>query len=148
MTAAWDWILAAYERPGVPQICLRLQDEHEQNTSFLLWAVWAGIEDQALLERGAQAARTWDETALGPLRAVRRALKAPLAPTPDAAREGLREDVKAAELRAERVLVETLEALSGASSGASASDALAAASRAWGRTAPGEALAALAEALG
>lgn len=147
MGAAWDWIVAAYERPGVPQICLTLQDEHGQNTSFLLWAVWAGGADPDLLDRGARAARTWDQTALGPLRSVRRALKAPLEPVPDAAREGLRDDVKAAELRAERVLVETLEALSGARTGAAACEVLASASRAWGRTAPNEALAALAEAL-
>ena len=75
MAAAWDWILAAYQRPGLPEICLTLQDEHEQNTSLLLWAAWARPSDPALLERAARAVRAWDETALSPLRAVRRALK-------------------------------------------------------------------------
>jgi uncharacterized protein (TIGR02444 family) len=123
----WDWALEAYARPGVPQACLALQDEHGQNTSFLLWAVFAEVRDPELLERAAEAVRAWDSTALVPLREVRRALKAPQPPVADAAREALREDVRASELRAERVLLETLEA--------------------WGRPAPGNALAALAAAL-
>jgi uncharacterized protein (TIGR02444 family) len=144
----WDWTLEAYGQAGVPQACLALQDEHGQNTSLLLWAVWAETADAALLARAAAAARAWEATALTPLRAVRRALKAPLPPVADDAREGLREDVKAAELRAERVLMETLEALGGGGGGAHALAALQGASRAWGRPAPDDALAALAAALG
>ena len=68
---------------------------------------------------------------------------------PDPDREGLREDVKAAELRAERVLMETLAHMAhAASGGASALKALKAASQAWGSPAPDDALAALAAALG
>ena len=37
----WDWSLEAYGQPGVPEACLALQDGHGQNTSLLLWAVWA-----------------------------------------------------------------------------------------------------------
>lgn len=145
----WEWMLAAYARPGVPEACLALQDEHGQNTSFLLWAVWAEARDPALLARAAAATRAWDETALRPLRAVRRALKPAQPPVADEAREGLREEVKAAELRAERVLMETLASLSAdARGGASALQALEAASAAWTTRAPDEALAALAAALG
>ena len=145
----WDWTLGAYGRPGVPEACLRLQDSFGQNTDLLLWAVWAETSDPALLASAAEATRRWEALALAPLREVRRALKAPAPPVEDAAREGLREDVKAAELRAERVLLETLAALAGAArGGAHALDALRAASAAWGRPAPGEELAALAAALG
>jgi uncharacterized protein (TIGR02444 family) len=145
----WDWALSAYARPGVPDACLVLQDAHGQNTSFLLWAVWAEAADPALLKQAAAAARAWDETALTPLRAIRRALKAPQPPVEDEAREGLREDVKSAELRAERVLMETLASLSAdARGGASALRALEAASAAWTLRAPDDALAALAAALG
>lgn len=144
----WDWVLEAYERPGAPEACLRLQDEFGQNTSFLLWAFRVRPADPALLVRAADAARRWDEIALVPLRAVRRALKPACPPVADAARERLREQVKAAELGAERVLVETLEALSdgvrGVTSGLAA---LGAASRAWGHAAPDPALAVLAAAL-
>jgi uncharacterized protein (TIGR02444 family) len=142
--ALWDGVVAAYERPGIPEACLTLQDEYGQNTSLLLWAALTRPTDPALVSRAAEAARRWDETALTPLRAVRRALKAACPPVADAAREGLREDVKAAELRAERVLVETLERLGAAAAGPGpALEAVSAASRAWGRPAPDAALAAL-----
>lgn len=144
----WDWTLEAYARPGVPETCLMLQDEHGQNTSLLLWAVWAETADPELLARAADVAHRWEAVALAPLRAVRRALKPPLAPVSDKAREGLRDDVKAAELRAERVLMETLEAMSHHRAGAHALAALEAASAAWGKPAPPNVLAALAAALG
>jgi len=147
--AIWEWTLAAYGRPGVPEACLELQDAFGQNTDLLLWAVWAETADAELLARAAEATRRWEAVALVPLREVRRALKAPCPPVADAAREGLREDVKAAELRAERVLLETLAALSqGRPGGAHALDALRAAATAWKPPAPDQALAALAAALG
>jgi uncharacterized protein (TIGR02444 family) len=146
--AIWEWALDAYAQPGVPEACIHLQDAHGQNTSLLLWAVWAEAADPAVLERAADLARRWEGAALVPLREVRRALKAPCPPVADPAREGLRNDVKDAELRAERVLMETLEGLApAASGGARAFDALKAASKAWRTPAPDEALAALAAAL-
>lgn len=144
----WDWTLEAYGRPGVADAALALQDDHGQNVSLLLWAVWAEARDPDLLGRATDAARRWEGAALAPIRAVRRALKAPLPPVADRAREGLREDVKAVELRAERVLMETLEGMTGAPGGAHALEALRAASQAWGRAAPAAALAALAAGLG
>lgn len=144
----WDWALQAYARPGVPEACLALQDQHGQNTSLLLWAVYAQANDAALLARAAEAARAWDRVALVPLREVRRALKAPLPPLEDRAREDLRQDVKRLELAAERLLLETLGSLAAGSGGAPALEALEAASRAWHKPAPREALAVLAAALG
>jgi uncharacterized protein (TIGR02444 family) len=146
--AIWEWALDAYSRPGVPQAALALQDEHGQNTSFLLWAVHAEAKDPELLARAAQAARDWDATALVPLRAVRRALKPALPPFADHARESLREEVKGLELAAERLLMETLDAMAHRGGGAHALEALEAASAAWGRPAPANALAELAAALG
>lgn len=143
----WDWALDAYGRPGVAEACLALQDAHGQNTPLLLWAVWAEAQDADLLARAAEAARGWDAVAVSPLRAIRRALRAAQPPVDDRAREALREDVKAAELHAERVLLETLAALGPRYGGAPALAALEAASRAWGAPAPREALAALAAAL-
>ncbi len=55
----WDWTLAAYGREGTPQATLALQDGHGQNTSFLLWAVWAQVEDEALLARAADITGRW-----------------------------------------------------------------------------------------
>jgi uncharacterized protein (TIGR02444 family) len=144
----WDWTLQAYARPGAPEACLTLQDEFGQNTSLLLWAVWAEAADPALLARAADVARRWEALALVPIRDVRRALKPAFAGVDDGEREGLRDDVKAVELRAERVLMEALEAMTGDQGGAHALAALEAAAAAWGKPAPANALAALAAALG
>jgi len=147
MRGLWDWTLGAYAQPGVAEVCLKLQDEHSQMTSFLLWAVWAEAADAALLARAADIARRWDGLALSPIRTVRRALKPAFDGVADGPREGLREDVKEAELRAERVLMESLEAITPGPGGAHALDALKAASAAWGKAAPAAALAELAAAL-
>lgn len=146
--AIWEWALEAYARPGVPEACLRLQDEYGQNVSLLLWAVHAETKDAAVLTQAAEAARAWDAAALVPLRQVRRTLKAPLPPVDDGARLSFREEVKAVELAAERLLLETLETLVEGQAGTHALDALLAASAAWGTPAPADALAELAAALG
>jgi hypothetical protein len=39
---------------------------HGQNTSLLLWAVWAEAADPRLLPRAAEAAHRWEATALVP----------------------------------------------------------------------------------
>jgi uncharacterized protein (TIGR02444 family) len=143
----WDETLKAYGRPGVPEACLTLQDRDGQNTSLLLWAVWAEAADPKILAEAADIARRWETLTLAPIRAVRRALKPAFPGVADAEREALREDVKAVELRAERVLMESLEALTPDRGGAHALAALEAASAAWGKPAPPDALAALAAAL-
>lgn len=146
--AIWEWALQAYARPGVPEACLKLQDEHGQNISFLLWAAHAQAKDPDLLARAAAATRVWDRTALVPLRAVRRALKPPLPPVDDDARLALREEVKGLELAAERLLLETLDGISQGRGGAATLEALEAAAKAWDKPAPAGALAELATALG
>jgi uncharacterized protein (TIGR02444 family) len=141
----WSWTLEAYSRPDVPDATLALQDAHGQNTPFLLWAVWAEGPPPEVLAKGATLARAWEAEVLSPIRAVRRRLKEDFAPVEASPRLALREDIKAAELRAERLLMETLADLVGQhKGGAPALAALEAASAAWGRTAPLDALARLA----
>jgi uncharacterized protein (TIGR02444 family) len=142
----WDWALAAYGRPGVPEATLALQDEHGFSTALLLWAVWADPDPEDLAN-GVQITVAWDETVLWPLRNVRRTLKMPRAPFDDGAREGLREDVKAAELRAEQVLMAALEALAGPAATVDAPAALRRAAMAWSGAAPAAALDPLAKGL-
>ena len=129
--AIWAWVLAAYDQPGVPEATLALQDNHGQNTSYLLWAVYARATDRSLLGRAAATARAWDQTALIPIRQARRALKTPLPPINDGAREAFRQDVKALELAAERLLMETLAGLAGQGHAVDAFEALSAAAAAW-----------------
>ena len=120
----WEWAVAAYDRPEVADACLKLQDSYGQNVPFLLWALWAR-PDQATLKQGRQIAKDWDRTVTWPLRAIRRELKG------SAPHEELRADIKAAELKAERALLEALEPLAKPAKG-EVLEALTAASTAWG----------------
>ena len=142
MARFWDWSLEVYARPGVAEACLDLQDAHGQSVPVLLWAAWAGIEGRALgddaLVEGIALARGWEAMAVGPLRRIRRALRPSMPGIADPAREALRLQVKAAELDAERALMEALEALTPSGGGSSAG--LERASAAWGGTAPRAAL--------
>lgn len=135
----WAWAAGAYARPEVSDLCLQLQDEHGQNIPFLLWAVWVGDIPHARLAAGAALTQDWERRVVGPMRSVRRALKPAHPKIAEAAREGLREDVKACELRAERVLMEVL-AEGGQGPKSDPAERLTAASRAWGGPPPPAAL--------
>lgn len=138
----WEWAVKAYARPEVEETCLELQDGFDQNIPYLLWAAWAASEGRRLdaetLEAGADASRAWDGAAIEPLRSLRRTLKKPIPDLEDDGREAVRAQVKAAELEAERRLLEQLEALAPRGSGAPGpvSGGLIEAARAWSRTVP------------
>lgn len=131
----WDWAAEAYGRPGVSQACLALQDEHGQNVCFLLWAMWAKPQGDAL-RAGIGMAREWETIVLKPLRGVRRRL--PASP--------LRKEVKAVELKAERSLLDALEGIAGEGAG-DPLEALTAATAMWGPPPPAEALQRLVDAV-
>lgn len=110
----WDWALDAYARQPVAEACLHLQDAHGQNVPYLLWAAWMAEQGRAAdLKIAAGVMRGWDRDVGAPLRGVRRALKAPRPPVDEIGKDAFREAVKAVELRGERVLMESLEALAG-----------------------------------
>ena len=119
----WDWARTAYAVDGVADACLELQDAAGQNVPLLLWAAWCAAEgrapDEDALEAAGDTARAWQDTAIGPLRAVRRALKPRAPDLDDGDREAVRAQVKAVELEAERCLLAALEALAPAPSGSS-----------------------------
>jgi hypothetical protein len=88
---------------------------------------------QADLKAAAGLMRRWDSEVGAPLRGVRRALKPPRPPVDEVAKEAFRDAVKAVELKGERVLLESLEALAGPPSApASLIDGLVAAAEASG----------------
>lgn len=137
----WDWALRAYAAPGVRQLCLQLQDEHDQSVCLLLWAGWAAAcgrwPDDEGLAAAAALARRWEGQIVAPMRAARRALK--IADGIDeTSRASLRAQVQAAELAAERALLAALEAIAPAAAARSVDPAaaLAAAGRAYGASAP------------
>jgi uncharacterized protein (TIGR02444 family) len=108
----WEWALKTYPRPDVEAACLALQDDHEVNVCYLLWAAWGQVEHRALdLPAGAVLAQAWEDDVAAQLRYARRHLK-PFRPgVADEPREALRGEVKRLELAAERLLLESLEAM-------------------------------------
>ncbi|WP_332655108.1 TIGR02444 family protein [Brevundimonas sp.] len=153
MSDLWDWAVRAYASDGVGEACLHLQDAAGQNVPLLLWAAWAArtgrSPDADTLEAACDIARAWQETAIAPLRSVRRALKGRNPDLEDADREAVRAQVKAVELEAERRLLAALEALSPLPEGAARPvlEALIAVARQWSSMTPRAGLTALAERL-
>jgi uncharacterized protein (TIGR02444 family) len=149
----WTWALGAYARPGTGQACLDLQDRYDQCVPYLLWAAWAAQEGRTLerrmLEAGSDLCARWETAAVGPLRDARRAMKPEVRGIAEGAREALRAEVKALELRAERLLIETLEDLAPdpASAAFPIAPALVSAAAVWPAPAPEEALDRLAQTL-
>ncbi len=150
----WDWAVAAYARPGVADLCLDLQDGHEQNVPLLLFAAWTAATGQALdaddTEEACDVAEVWERTTVKPLRLVRRTLKAAIPDMDDAAREAVRDQIKAVELEAERRLLLQLEAILPAArigEPTAIAPRLIAVSKAWGRVTPRGALEVLASKL-
>ena len=149
----WDWALTAYAADGVADACLELQEAAGQNVPLLLWAAWCAAEgrnpDEDALEAAGDTARAWQETAIAPLRAVRRALKARAPDLDDTDREAVRAQVKAVELEAERRLLTALEALAPAPSAPPQPplNTMVAAARAWSPMTPRAGLVRLADRL-
>ncbi|MDP3801061.1 MAG: TIGR02444 family protein [Phenylobacterium sp.] len=148
-----DWSLKAWAADGVADACLELQDSAGQNIPLLLWAAWCATEgrtpDEDALEAAADTARAWQETAIAPLRAVRRALKPRAPDLDDADREAVRAQVKAVELEAERRLLAALEVIAPPPTGPAQASlaALVAAARIWSPMTPRAGLVRLAERL-
>ena len=153
MSDLWDWAVRAWAAEGVSDACLHLQDAAGQNAPLLLWAAWAArtgrIPDADTLEAACDIARAWQETAIAPLREVRRSLKTRNPDLEDADREAVRARVKVVELEAERRLLAALEALAPPPEGAPRPvlEALIAAARQWSPMTPRPGLTALAERL-
>lgn len=153
MSGLWEWSVRAWSTEGVSEACLHLQDAAGQNPPLLLWAAWAArtgrSPDADTLEAACDIARAWQETAVTPLRALRRALKGRHPDLEDADREAVRAQVKAVELDAERRLLAALEALTPTAGGSPrpALDALIAVARQWSPMTPRAGLTELADRL-
>lgn len=111
----WAWSLAAYEREGVAARLLALQDDHDLNVNLLLWCAWCasgrGEISELVMRKAMDLSGSWSRDVTAALRGARRALKAP-PPQADAdAAATLREDVKRAELAAERIEQNMLQQL-------------------------------------
>lgn len=133
----WPFTLELYQRPGVPDECLVLQDRHGINVNLLLFCLYVGavhgaVLPDAELRQAASAVEDWHDNVVSDLRKARRALKSfATEPSPIVApAQELRTTVKAAELEAERLEQTMLEEWSVPRIGS------------WPRTHPSEAAAA------
>ena len=134
----WDFAVLVYARKDVEVICLELQDVDGQCVPLLLFGLWSLGEGRQIsperLRVAAKVAHAWEKAAIGPLRSLRRELERPAAALSVPRAGVLGEQIKACELTAERLLLETLEAMAPEPDGASvgALDALEAVVHAWG----------------
>jgi uncharacterized protein (TIGR02444 family) len=108
----WQFSLAFYRLPEVAAACIRLQDEAGVDVNLLFFLLW-----HASLKRRLSAAKvkdidqhvaSWRNTAVIPLRNIRRALKSMPPMTDAGAAELFRTKVKGLELEAERLQQEAL----------------------------------------
>ncbi|AFU99739.1 hypothetical protein M5M_12945 [Simiduia agarivorans SA1 = DSM 21679] len=105
-------VLALYRAPGVEPGLLQLQDAHGVSIPLLLWAGWLGTRSVTLAQLPEAELRHllgWEKQTVGPLRSLRRRLKAELEDQPSLA--ALREQIKACEQQAEWWLLQQLAAL-------------------------------------
>ncbi len=110
-TAAWNYALTLYERPGVATELLRRQDEEGLDIVLHLFMDWLREErglslDEARMREADSLVRPWREQVVQPLRAARRAAKIQGPAVPQ--RDALRERIQHAELDAERVQMSLL----------------------------------------
>ncbi|MBC8996765.1 TIGR02444 family protein [Pseudomonas sp. N40(2020)] len=108
----WSFSLATYARPGVEDACLQLQTAGA-NVCLLLCGLWLeqrGVAcDQQRVQQLQALTEPWDIEVVQPLRALRMQWKA--GAMEDAVLKGMRDQVKALELEAERALLSRLEGI-------------------------------------
>jgi uncharacterized protein (TIGR02444 family) len=103
----WTFSLRLYAKAGVADACLALQDRQGVDVNLLFFILWAGRNGRRLSMADVRAlvelTEDWRSAIVVPLRLVRRALRTPPAAIDAAAAAALRQDVKKAELEAERL---------------------------------------------
>jgi uncharacterized protein (TIGR02444 family) len=96
----WDYSLASYRVDEVATTCLTLQDTYGVDVNLLLYAAWLAHINRRLsvdhLSEVDALVTQWRESVVKPLRHLRRQLRG------YSHAEGVREELKALELRAER----------------------------------------------
>jgi uncharacterized protein (TIGR02444 family) len=111
----WNFSIALYNKPQVTELCLELQDKYGANINLLLWCLW--LEHQSIelslqrLTAALVAIQKWDMDYVQTLRVLRRKMKVEFAQDINAVLH-VREQIKSAELLAEKCEQEWLEKLS------------------------------------
>ena len=109
----WQFSLRFYGRPGVPELCLALQDEHGVDVNLLFLLIFLAkhgrrlsVDDIRAIDR---ETAPWRTNVVQPLRALRRQMKDGFPPMDTAATDALRGEIKRCELQAEKLQQEMME---------------------------------------
>ena len=110
----WTFSLDFYQRQGVADSCIALQDAYGADVDLILFALWCGARGhdlEAAQVTGVEAAVDgWRRSVVGPVRNARRALKpAPEQPFDQTAAEALHERLLSVEIEAERLQLLAME---------------------------------------
>lgn len=105
--AFWRFSLKIYSGAGIPEACLRLQDEQGIDVNVMLYLLFlarCGRQIAAAdIDRIEAMVGDWRESVVRPLREVRRRLKTPTAAFDPGLTSTLRSEVKRIELESERL---------------------------------------------
>jgi uncharacterized protein (TIGR02444 family) len=111
----WRFSLRLYRAPGVGDACIALQEEAGVDVNLLLFLLWQATQHRALTAADIKAldetTSGWRDTAVIPLRNLRRALKSAPGLVAANTAEAFRTRIKAVELEAERLQQEAMYAL-------------------------------------
>ncbi|MCD6073885.1 MAG: hypothetical protein K0Q70_768 [Rhodospirillales bacterium] len=104
----WNFSLRLYARPRVAPACLALQERRGIDVNVLLYCIWLGADrgvgvSEADAAKIAACVASWHDAVVRPLRAVRVDMKTARHGAPAALCDALRNDIKRAELDAERI---------------------------------------------
>jgi uncharacterized protein (TIGR02444 family) len=109
----WRFSLRFYALDGVAPACLALQDEADVDVNLLLFLLFLAEEGRAVEAADVRGfderVAAWRDLVVKPLRTLRRQLKPGIPPVPHGVGERFRDQVKRAELEAERIEQRTLE---------------------------------------
>lgn len=110
--------LAVYAEADVAPACLTLQERFGVDVNVVLFAAYVGAVgrrrlDDAELDGAHAAIGEWHDEVVRPLRSVRRRLKSGPSPAPNPATAELRRRIQKAEIDAELVELDELDALTG-----------------------------------
>ena len=107
-----QFCLTLYEAEGVEEACLDLQDRFDLDVTLILMCCWVGQHGVRLspdaLAQAEQSVKPWRETAIDPIRALRRRLKEAVGPIDPERAKSVRDLIKQAELAAEFVQMDHL----------------------------------------
>ena len=110
----WSFALTIYQRDAVAPACLDLQEQCQIDVPLMLCAVFACLQGKDISDEDLtqlhNLASPWQSDIVQSLRRIRTQLKTGPQPAPNLVTEDLRDKVKTAELTAEKIQLEMMQA--------------------------------------